>query len=215
MRNRKKVITGLLVLLVLWIVIAAVATYRSYRTRLEADDFLGDFQKIQVQKSGINQASSLALKYEGKWRTIDNSHGGAACGSGASAVEFLFDNRFLHWLTSAPLTTLSAEIYIKGDHACFRSLSLTATKTDVTGVTIEEFGDSPFSTPFSSRLMTTKAIITMDTRASTEARAAAYSLNLNCLTAVGGCRDTKEMVPDLWRNSREVAPTLWKSQWDD
>jgi hypothetical protein len=44
-------------------------------------------------------------------------------------------------------------------------------------------------------------LVTMTAAATAEQRAAAYSINLDCLTKLRGCRDTMEMAPAIWRLS--------------
>jgi len=211
-----KLAAGMLAPLAAWAILATVAVYRTHEARIEADDFSREFVKLQVQKSGIDVVTSLVRKYHGSWRdyaTPSNSE--SPCGGNAEIADFIFDNTWLHRLFLAPLTEYSATIYVKSDCVCFRSLGIWDTVERFTGVHIQEFSEAPAMHSFYSRLMLPKAVIVMDTHAPAEARAAAFSLNLDCLTKLRGCQDTREMAPAIWKNSHRVGPTLWKSQWDE
>lgn len=134
---------------------------------------------------------------------------------GASVVDFVYVNRWLHWFLFAPLTRFGATIYVKDNCVCDRSVGMFTTAGGFTGVLVTEFRERPFLRPFTSVLNPVKVLVTMDARATPPERTAAYSINLDCLTKLRGCRDTREMDPAIWQNSCEVAPTVWKSQWDE
>jgi len=210
-----KLTAGLLGLLACWALLAPLALYRTHKAKTEATDFSRDFMKLQVQKSGLDEITSLVRKYDGKWRNHTVTAPGSPCGGGASVADFVFDNAWLHWFFLAPRTQFSATVYVKSDRVCFRSLGIWDTVHGFTGVGIEEFAESLPLGSFRSSLMLPKAIIVMDIRAPAEARAAAYSLNLNCLAKLRGCQDAREMAPAIWQNSHEIGPTLRKSQWEN
>lgn len=205
---------AILALIVGWAVFGIGALYRTHATRIETQDFLGDVLRLKVGVSGPDELKPLLSRYNGKWRGTPTSFAGSPCGVGAVVADFVFDNRWLHRFFLAPMTSFSASVYVKDDRVCFRSIGMSAAAKGFTGVDVEEFVKSPFGSSFASRLMLSRASIVIDTGAHGEQRAAAYSLNLNCLTSLQGCRSTREMAPVIWQNSHEVAPTLWKSRWD-
>jgi len=210
-----KLSVGLLLLVAAWALLGAVALYWTHKTRIEAGDFLRDLAQLEIGKSELGEVTPLVDKYHGKWRKSTTSGAGSPCGQGASVVDFMFENRWLHWSLFAPLTGFSGTIYVKDNRVCFRSMGMVIFVDGIAGVHVQEFRESPVLRPFSARLNPVKTIVTLDVGATTEERGAAFSLNLDCLTKLRGCRDAREMAPALWKNSREVAPTYWKSQWDD
>jgi len=213
-------ITAALALIVIWALLGALLIYRLHRTRLQAERFLISFKTLEVGRSRINEVSSLATKYHGAWRSRPTSGAGSPCGDGASVVEFVFDNYLLHKFYGYSMTRFDATIYVKDSLVCFRSISMDTVVHGVDGmydgVFVEEFRRTPFSAPFSAgRLDHVEVSVTMDVRAPADARDAALTFNLDCLTKVRGCRDTEEIAPAIWRNSREIAPTRWRTQWDN
>jgi RHS repeat-associated protein len=214
-----RVSLGFLVFLAGWALLAAIALYRTHKTRIEAGEFLGDLVQLQVGKSELRQVTPLVSKYHGVWRKGTTRGAGSPCGVGASVVDFTFENRWLRWFLFASFTRFGATIYVKDNCVCLRSMGIFTAVDGVIGVYasfhVSEFRESPFPRPFSVHLNPRSTLITMDVRATTAERTAAYAVNLDCLAKLRGCKDTREIVPAMWQNSREVAPTYWKTQWDE
>lgn len=210
-----KAAAGFVLLCLLWLLLAAFAVYRTHATQVEAEHFVEDLRQLQVGHSTADQITRLANRYRGQWRKNPTSENVPPCGSGARIVDFVFENRWLHWFLFAPFTRFSATIYVKDNRACFRSMGMFNSVGGFTGVHVTEFRESPISRSFDSQLNLVKAVITMDAGATSQGRAAAFSVNLDCLSQLRGCRDTRQMAPLIWQNSRQDGPTLWHSQWDE
>ncbi len=212
-----KLTKGFILLVGLWGVLAILAAYETYTTRNEAGDFLADLMQLQVGKSSFDQVAPLIAIYHGEWRRYPPVPPGemdvTPCGSGARIVEFVFENRWIHWGLFAPQTTFFADIDLKDNCVCFRSMGLITTAGGFHGVQVQEFREGRISRSFEVGLNLYRTLITMTAAATTAQRTAAYSVNLDCLTRLRGCRDTREMAPTVWQNSREVGPNMWRSQW--
>jgi len=208
------IVRGLVALVVVWAALGVVAVYKTRKVRTDAGEFLKDFTQLQVGKATLDEVRPLVDGYHGEWRTY-GLFPPACCGPGSKMAEFVFDNHWQHWFFFTPLTVLGADIGINGNGVCDRSMSLfTVTKAPL-GVSVHEFPEGEQPGLFHSRLNIFKTIVTLTVSASSAQRTAAYSVNLDCLTKLRGCRDAREMAPATWQNSREVAPSYWKSQWDD
>ena len=198
----------------LWGALGAVAIRNTRATRARAEEFLKDFTQFEVANATRNDVTPLLSKYHGKWRTY-GPYPPACCGPESSIAEFVFDNHWQHWIFFKPLTRLVADIGINGNGVCDRSLSLLSFTKAPFGILVQEFPNAQQPSPFLARLNMFKTITTLTTSATPVQRAAAYSLDLNCLSKLAGCRDAREMAPGVWQNSREVAPGDWVSQWSD
>ena len=199
----------------LWTTLVGVATYKAHATKVKAEHFLANLRHLEVGNSTMQDVREPADEYGGKWHRGLTSHDVPPCGSGASVVDFVFENLWMHWLVRAPLTRFSATIYLKDDLMCFRTAGIFDTAGGFAGFDVQEFRESPLPGSFRLHLNPFKTIITMTVAATPSQRMAAYSINLDCLTKLRGCRDTREMAPEVWQNSREVAPGDWVSQWGD
>jgi hypothetical protein len=196
---------GLIALVGVWGMLALLAAYETYATRNEAEQFLAELVRLRVGESTFDQVAPLIAIYHGKWlRSRPLAPGEpdvTPCGYPYRQVEFVFQNRWLHWVLFAPRTTFGASLQLKDGRVCFRSVGMITTAGGVRGVDVNEFREGRMPWPFSPVLNLWEMPVTMTTAATAAQRAAAYSLNLDCLTKLRGCRDTREMAPAVWRLS--------------
>ena len=178
--------------------------HKTHRARTEAGKFLTALMQIQVGQATMHQVRPLVREWGGKWRAARTSSR-SPCGGGASVVDFIFDNRWAHWFLFAPLTSFDADLYVKENSVCFRSVELvTMAGHSASAAYVSESRKSPLPVPFSVSLNPANSGVAMDAGATPQERTAAYAINLDCLTKLRGCRDTREMAPAMW----EIAPTV-------
>jgi hypothetical protein len=219
MRPKRSLISNIAktigLLCVPWAILAGFAINKTHRTRVEAEEFLREFRQLEVGQSTMEQMVRLANKYHGELHKGPALNGRGPCGPGSFYVEFGFDNSWLHWFLLARLATFEASVETKDNRVCYLGMAMGYAGVGFNAVSVEEFRESPTSRPFSADLGLSAVIVRMDVRAPKAARAAAFSINLDCLTKLRGCHGASEMAPAIWQNSREVAPNRWKSQWDE
>ena len=200
-----KLTKGLIVLVGAWGVLAEFAVYKTRETRLEAEQFLSEFVRLRVGESTVERVAPLIEIYHGSWwrsRPLEpGERDMTPCGHPFSQVEFVFENRWLQWVLLSPRTAFDATIQLKDDRVCFRSMGMTTTAGGWHIVDVGEFRRGRMPWPFNPQVNLWKMLVTMTAAATDAQRAAAYSINLDCLSKLRGCHDTREMAPALWRLS--------------
>ncbi len=196
---------GFLMVIAVWGALAILAAYETYNMRKQAEEFLTELERLNVGESAFDQVAPLIAIYHGHWwrsRSLAPSESDVTpCGYPYRQVEFVFENRWLHWVLFAPRTAFNASLHLKDDRVCFRSAGMITTAGGLRVVHITESREGRFPWPFSPVLNHWKTLVTMTAAATTEQRAAAYSFNLDCLTSLRGCPDAREMAPSVWRLS--------------
>jgi len=196
----------LILLVGVWGALAVLAVYETCRTRNEAEEFLAEFVRLRVGESTFDQVTPLIAIYHGKWRRPRPPAPGepdvTPCGYPFRQVEFVFENRWLHWVLFAPRTAFGGDLQLKDDVVCFRSAGMSTAAGGMRVVHVGESREGRESVPFSRVLNHYTTLVTMTAAATMEQRAAAYSFNLDCLTMLRGCRDAREIGPAIWRLGR-------------
>jgi hypothetical protein len=200
-----KLTRGLVLLVGAWGVLAEFAVYKTRETRLEAEQFLSEFIRLRVGESTDVRVDPLIETYHGNWwrsRPLEVGEPDMTpCGHPFSQVDFAFENRWLHRVLFAPRTTFYASIQLKDNRVCFRSMGMTTTAGGWHIVDVGEYREGRMPWPFSPVHNLWRMPVTMTAAATDAQRAAAYSINLDCLTKLRGCHDTREMAPAIWRLS--------------
>jgi hypothetical protein len=196
---------GLLILLAAWGVLADFAVYKTRETGLEAEQFLSEFVRLRVGESTVDRVAPLIETYHGEWwqsRPLEPGEPDMTpCGHPFSQVDFVFENRWLHRVLFAPRTIFDASIQLKDNRVCFRSAGMITTAGGVRAMHVDEFREGRLPWPFKAVLNLWNMPVSMTAAATDAQRAAAYSINLDCLTKLRGCHDTREIAPAIWRLS--------------
>ncbi len=53
-----------------------------------------------------------------------------------------------------------------------------------------------------------QAMVLLTPQATPSERKAAFAFNLNCLSKLGGCKDSKDLLPSAWRANKPVARSV-------
>jgi len=199
-----KLTKALILLVGIWGLLAILAAYETRRTRNEAEEFLAELVRLRVGESTFDQVAPLITTYHGEWwrprPLAPDERDVTPCAYPYRQVEFVFENRWLHWVLFAPRTLFDGGVHIKDNRVCFRSMGIITTAGGIRGVSVDEFREGRKARPFSVVVLNDfETLVTMTAAATAVQRAAAYSINLDCLTKLRGCRHTMEMAPAIWR----------------
>lgn len=180
---------------------------RSHAARL-----LGQLRTVQVQHTQFTAIQKLAREF-----------GGSAACVGDNCL-FQFQNAWLHWLRLAPRTEFSVMIRREGgasdpgggvvgsmDMAMLVSPnSYTNQGGAIASAMVFDHMDAdglpPYdaSITFGSNGQPGRTVVRMSPRASAGEQRRAHEFNLGCLTRIGGCRTSRELLPTVWRGVRRI-----------
>jgi hypothetical protein len=197
-KSRLKKILGfsLAVVLLTWVSLLAVALYVTHKVRWDAADCLADTLNFRPGESTLQDVKLLVNKYHGTLRKMNPSSvsiDGSLWGNGSYWADMEFDNRWLHRVILAPKTALGIDICVRNNRVTLLSVDISKIDPPFTGIWIEEHpkgGDNPSYVSTNSGM---GRIIHLTAEAGDEKRAAAYALNLACLTRIRGCRSVQEL----------------------
>lgn len=213
-----RLIAAALVLVGIWIVAAGWSVHETRLVRIQAERFLAEVSQLQVGISTVSQVTPLATGYHGDVVPRDASpdfppslmrsvlslfrvsRSTASGIPGASCrVDFLFDNRWQHWLCFSPFTRFGATVSVRDNVVDHLSVGLQTFRNGASDcvVDIREYCKGQRASTFSSRVNPVLVILSLTPEATPAQRAAAYSINTGCLTKLRGCRDTREMAPAI------------------
>ena len=128
--------------------------------------------------------------------------------------DIAFCNTLLYRAHLAPLTCFGVSIQIYEGRVSLLDVS-TGTRLDQPwffGVKVQEFGCYPCypdQKPYEVRLRRNhvgrlwRAFVTLSPESSAKEREAAFAFNLNCLSKIGGCKDSRELNPRVWENAEQ------------
>jgi hypothetical protein len=211
-----RLLAATLVLVGIWGVAAGWSVRETRSARIQAERFLAEVVKLQVGTSRVEQVAPLVTKYHEDWKLADaplvlppsvlhsllsslrmspkatSKIPGASC-----RVDFLFDNRWQHWLCFSPLTRFGATVSVRDNVVDHISVGLQTFQEGGPVVAIREYREGQRASAFSSRVGPSLALVSLTPGATPAQRTAAYSINIGCLTKLRGCRDTREMAPAI------------------
>ena len=195
-RSKRVFVTALVVPILTWILLSAVGLYATHKARKHAADCLADTLKIRPGVSTLEDVKLLVSRYNGSLRKMNPSSvsiDGSLWGNDSYWAGIGFDNRWLHRLIFAPKTVLGIDICVRNDRVTLLSVAFAKTDNPFTGILIEEKPEGGDNPGFVSTPSGMGKIIHLTAEIGEAKRAAAYSLNLDCLTRIRGCRSVKEL----------------------
>lgn len=184
--------------LLLAIFIWAAIWWVTLGTQKAAEALLGDVRHLRAGESTFSDARNFSSKYA-RYLSVDSS----SCSQMSCNFSFSFDNRWLHNIRFTAYTLFTCQIVVTSDRVTWMELMMA---TDAgSRVFIEQFPSAGRLAPYKSGgKMTTSApwhAILIDVQftpdASTSLKENALAFNLPCLTKLGGCRYSEEMLPQV------------------
>ncbi len=172
--------------------------------RNKAEAFLKEATALQLRLTTVEQIEQLSARYEGRIEP-------GTCDPHGCAYFFSFDNGWLHRLRLAPYTQITCTLGATDSALVYRRVDLvTRNKSLDFGAFVDEWLTYPkglqfLSKPFDVRLQPKGVLanvrwrvhVNLTADATPEQHRIAYSLNLRCLTKIGGCEDAQEMLPSV------------------
>jgi hypothetical protein len=193
-RNTKTVAT---IVLSVFLACALAIVGDVIHRRKRAETFLRDATSLQLREATLTQVQQLVARYEGR---VEPS----TCSPKGCGYFFSFDNGWLHRLHLAPRTRLTCTLGVADGFLDYRRVFLTSGNTaGEFGAFVQERLSSPkgIPEPFSiSRGWTTRrwrVYVDMTGDATADQHRIAYSLNLECLSKIGGCEDAYQLLPSV------------------
>lgn len=177
--------------------------------RSQAVKLLRQLSTIQVNRSHFQQAQALATQFGGQ----------AAC-VGDNCL-FQFQNAWLHRLHLAPLTEFTVML-VRGGAASdpgggsIRAvdIAMLVNAPDQDGPIASALvferagaqGDAPFqaSITIASDGHPGRTVVIMTPQASAREKMRARAFNLRCLTRLGGCKTSRDLLPGVWNGARRI-----------
>ncbi|MGH9486601.1 MAG: hypothetical protein ACRD04_03315 [Terriglobales bacterium] len=182
-----------------------VMSPRSHATRL-----LRQLRAVEVSQTQFEKVQTLAQHY-----------GSSAACVGDNCL-FQFQNAWLHWLRLAPMTEFSVMVRRHGEatdagggHVGAIDMAMLVSRNWDQGGAIasalvfdqmDEQGLPPYeaSIVFGADGQPGRTVVRMTPRASRGLRRSAREFNLGCLTRIGGCRNSHQLLPNVWRGARRI-----------
>lgn len=177
--------------------------------RARAVKLLRQMSAIQLNRTHFQQAQTLAAQFGGQ----------AAC-VGDNCL-FQFQNVWLHRLHLAPLTEFTVML-VRGGSASDPGggsigavdMAMLVSAPEPAGPIASALvferaggrGDTPFqaSVTIASDGHAGRTVVVMTPAASPRERARARDFNLRCLTRLGGCKSSRELLPGVWNGARRI-----------
>ncbi|MGH9412349.1 MAG: hypothetical protein ACRD0Y_01285 [Terriglobales bacterium] len=180
--------------------------------RSHASHLLRQLRAVEVEHTQFNSVEALARAY-----------GSSAACVGDNCL-FQFQNVWLHRLRLAPRTEFSVMLRRQGSESDagggvvgamdMAMLVSPDAPSDAGGAIasamvfdhIDADGLPPYdaSITFGSNGKPGRTVVRMSPHASAHERRAAREFNLGCLTRIGGCRTSRQLLPTVWRGARRI-----------
>lgn len=177
--------------------------------RVQAVKLLKQLNSLQINRSSFHQAQALAGQFGRQ----------AAC-VGDNCL-FQFQNAWLHRLHLAPLTEFTVMLVRGGVPSDPGGGSLRAVDISLLVDTAQKDGaiasalvferagaqgDPAFqaSVTIASDGHAGRTVVIMTPQASAREKARARAFNLRCLTRLGGCHSSRDLLPGVWNGARRV-----------
>ena len=196
-----KAIAVIVLLAMLFTILGVAFSVADRRNTAEA--FLRDATALQLRSATLEQIQQLSARYGGH---IEPS----TCDSHGCAYFFSFNNGWLRRLWLAPYTQVACTLGSADGFLVYRRMALvTGNKSLDFGAFVEEWLSYPkglqfLRKPFDVRLQPKgvtanirwRVHVNLTADATPEQHRIAYSLNLRCLSKIGGC-DAQQMLPSI------------------
>ncbi len=180
--------------------------------RSHAAHLLRQLRTVQVEQTRFTAIEALARAY-----------GDSAACVGDNCL-FQFQNAWLHWLRLAPHTEFSVMIRREGgasdpgggvvgsmDMAMLVSPNTYTNRGGaIASAMVFDHMDADGLPPydaaitFDSKGQPGRTVVRMSPRASAGEQRRAHEFNLGCLTRIGGCRTSRQLLPAVWRGVRRI-----------
>ncbi len=185
------------VILATGIIAVCGSILQSIHVRSEAEALLERSRHLDVGSSSYEQVVSTLRPFH-RYQSSNES-----CSSGDCELEYRFDNTGMRTLRLVPPTSfyfsfgfhnglLTSKKAILGQGICCVARVREVKFNPGEGDGNPGYNLIPNGAPY-------KVLINLDTRATEEEKRIAYQFNLDCLTAVGGCKDAHQLLPGVWR----------------
>jgi len=179
------------------VAIVLVIVVRTAQVSSHAKIFLREAVALRLRESTQDQVQALVQRFNGhvEPRSSDSM--------GYSYV-VIFENTWLRYLRLAPLTRLSITLGTSDGVLVYRRVFLTSSDS---GALVEEWlswpgylPGAPFHISGSSSGERYRVFVDLTPDASPAQHTAAYDLNVNCLSKIGGCVKPEQLIPSVtWK----------------
>lgn len=191
--------------------------------RANAVKLLRDLNAVQVNRTHFHQVETLAAGFGSQ----------AAC-VGDNCL-FQFQNLWLHRLHLAPLTEFTVMVERGGaptdpgggEVRAIDMAMLVRSAPEggsVTSALVFDRGDEPGGPPYQASVVIGRdgrpgrTVVLLSPHASARQRARARAFNLRCLTRIGGCATSRDLLPGVWQGARQIEsvglylrPSTWRA----
>lgn len=184
------------------VICAVILTAATVRTRREAQAFLSELEGIKLGPSGYEQVQLIAARFRSHM-----ANEAKPCTSSECSLTVKFENTWLRRLHIATWTTFGATLLVRNGELYYVStgMALYSRERVITAETDFSEGGHGWD---SYRIITKRwgdnqpwqAIVRVTPQATPSERKAAFSFNLNCLNKLGGCRDSSDLLPSVWKD---------------
>lgn len=202
--RNKKIYAGIVTLAV---VCGAILTATTVNTRREAQTFLSELQAIQIGSTTFVEVQEIATRFRGHI-----TDGTKTCLPNECDLKVRFDNAWLRRLHLAMPTTFGAVLLVRNGRLYYINAAMALYSAEQvisasTTLSEEEHGQSAYNivTKRGVGNQPWQAIVHLTPQATPSERRAAFSFNLNCLDKLGGCKDSSDLLPSVWRETKSMS----------
>jgi len=192
--RRSKATVYVAFVLIILVIGIAIGTRR---TRHRAVSFLRDAVALQVRVGTFEQVRNLAERYGGNPTSSE-------CSAPSCAYSFEFKNTWLRILGLAPSTRLTCTLRVREGILDLRECLFISGNTSASfAASIWEMPHLPQGVPEPFHVSRQwsgarwRVYVQLTPEATSEQRRIAYSLNLDCLSRIGGCEDAQQLLPSV------------------
>lgn len=181
----------------IFMTLLACAFGQAYHARHFSNAFLSDVRKLHLGQSTYDDVLRIHAKYKSR-ALVD----GDGCNTNSCTIDFSDDNKWLYYFGLVPGARFSASLAVKQGVLVKIGLSLNS-DPHYDASTDETLAD-PDTSPYEvggKKLLSGRAYSYVWARitsaATPDEREKAYAFNMACLTKLGGCKNSNEILPIL------------------
>jgi hypothetical protein len=197
-----------LAVLALVVVCGAIAGAATIATRRQAEAFLSELRSTQLGAGGYERVKKIATRFR---KGVAES--GGTCSPSECSLTVSFENTCLRRLHLATWTKFGGTLLVRNGQLYHISTGMTLyTRERVIGaetiLSEQSEGGSPQFRVITKRWTDNQpwqAVVQLTPQATSSERETAFAFNLSCLDKLGGCKDSSDLLPSVWRETNSMA----------
>jgi hypothetical protein len=179
-------------------------------TKRNAEALLSELEHVQVGQAGSEEVQAIATRF--------SSHvlkGSGSCTPTECNLTLGFENAWLRRLHLAPATTFGAVLLVRSGRVYYLNAAMALySRSEVisasTTLSEEDYAQPAYSVVTRRGLDNHpwQALVHLTPEATASQHKLAFLFNLACLDKIGGCKDSSDLLPMIWRQGQASGASL-------